>query len=335
MASAAGRRIVEMVWEDLKPTDRLARQLLNAVVADMALSGSTNSLIHLIAMARRLGIALGLDDFSAGENVPVLCNLQPSGKYLMEDFYYAGGMRALLAVIRDQLDLGCLTVTGRTLGEEIADAVPYDDEVIRPLDKPVYPAGGLVVLRGNLAPRGAVLKRAAADPKLMNHTGPAVVFENFKDMLARIDDPDLPVTADSVLVLRDAGPTGGPGMPEWGMIPIPKKLLKEGVRDMLRSRRAHERHQLRHLHPPGLPRASSAARWRSSVTATASASMSTPANLLPDESRDPPRRLDAAALLRARLWRLFVQHVLQADEGCDLDFLAKPGATPEPEARFS
>jgi dihydroxy-acid dehydratase len=343
MADLAGRRIVEMVWEDLRPSDVVSRaSVLNAVVADMALSGSTNSLIHLIAMARRFSIELGLDDFAAvAESVPVLCNLQPSGTYLMEDFFYAGGLQALLGVIREHLDLGCMTVTGRTLGEEIANAVPYDDDVIRPLINPVYPAGGLIVLRGNLAPRGAVLKRAAADPQLLRHTGPAVVFENFKDMLARIDDPDLPVTPDSVLVLRDAGPTGAPGMPEWGMLPIPRKLLGKGVRDMVRLSDA---------------RMSGTSYGTCILHVCPESRIGGPLALVRDGdliSLDADaRRLDLEVepkeLERRRAaWspppphyergygQLFLEHVLQADEGCDLDFLARAGSTPDPEARFS
>ncbi len=343
MADLAGRRIVDMVWEDLRPGDIVSRgSFLNAVVTDMALSGSTNSLIHLIAMARRFGIELSLDDFSAAaETVPVLCNLQPSGTYLMEDLFYAGGLRALLSVIREHLDLGCMTVTGRTLGEEIDDAVPYDADVIRPVSNPVYPAGGLVVLKGNLAPRGAVLKRAAADPGLLKHTGPAIVFENFKDMLARIDDPDLPVTADSVLVLRDAGPTGAPGMPEWGMLPIPKKLLAQGVRDMVRLSDA---------------RMSGTSYGTCVLHICPESRVGGPLALVRDgdlisldtDARQLELLVAADELERRRAaWvpppphyergygQLFIEHVLQADEGCDLDFLAKPGSTPDPEARFS
>jgi dihydroxy-acid dehydratase len=296
MADLAGRRIVEMVWEDLRPSDVVSRaSFLNAVVADMALSGSTNSLIHLIAMARRFSIELGLDDFAAvAESVPVLCNLQPSGTYLMEDFFYAGGLQALLGVIREHLDLGCMTVTGRTLGEEIANAVPYDDDVIRPLINPVYPAGGLIVLR-----------------------------------------------PDSVLVLRDAGPTGAPGMPEWGMLPIPKKLLGRGVRDMVRLSDA---------------RMSGTSYGTCILHVCPESRIGGPLALVRDGdliSLDADaRRLDLEVepkeLERRRAaWspppphyergygQLFLEHVLQADEGCDLDFLARAGSTPDPEARFS
>ncbi len=236
MASRVGRRIVEMVWEDLRPRDIMTRPaFLNAVLADMALSGSTNSLIHLIAMARRAEVPLDLDDFSAASEIlPVLCNLQPSGSFLMEHFFYAGGLPALLTRIAPHLDLSCRAVAGQSLGDALARAEVFNDDVIRPPDRPVYGTGGLVVLRGSLAPRGAVLKRAAVDPRLLQHEWPAVVFHSFDDMLARIDDPDLEVTADSVLVLQGSGPVGAPGMPEWGMIPIPQELLEQGVRDMVR-----------------------------------------------------------------------------------------------------
>src|SRR5271154_3506914 len=196
MASSAGRRIVEMVWEDLTPQRIVTpASLKNAVITDMALSGSTNSLIHLIAMARRLNLELSLDDFgAASDSVPVVCNLMPAGAYLMEDFHFAGGLRGLLSVIKDSLDTEAIVCTGRTLGEEIKDARVWNSDVIRPLDKPIYPSGALVVLKGSLAPRGGILKRSAASADLLTHTGPAVVFHNYADLKARIDDPDLPVT---------------------------------------------------------------------------------------------------------------------------------------------
>jgi dihydroxy-acid dehydratase len=339
MCSDAGRRIVEMVWEDLKPSDIITWPALrNAVVTDMAISGSTNSLIHLVAMARRLGHELSLADFEkASDSVPVICNLMPSGKYLMEDFYFAGGLRALLNVIRDHLDLTCMTVNGKTLGENIEGAEVYNDDVIRPLNRPVYGSGGLVVLHGNLAPRGAVLKRSATDAGLLDHTGPAVVFENRHDMLARIDDPDLGATPDSVLVLRDAGPIGAPGMPEWGMLPIPKRLLEQGVRDMVRisdARMSGTSYGTCVLHvcpesrvggPLALVRNGDMIR-------------------LDTDGRRLDLLVDEAELGRRRAaWtpppphygrgygELFSQHVTQADEGCDFDFLARQAPNPEPE----
>ena len=236
MASRSGRRIVDMVWEDLKPSDIMsAAAFENAITVDMAVGGSTNAIIHLVAMAGRAGVKLPLERFDAlSRSTPTLVNLKPSGKYLMEDFYYAGGLRALLRQIGDLLDLDCPTVNGRTLGENIADAEVFNDEVIRSRNNPLSPTGGTAVLRGNLAPDGAIIKPTAAEAHLHKHTGPAVVFENVDEMYAKIDDPDLEVTAESVLVLKNAGPLGGPGMPEWGQLPIPKKLLAEGVRDMVR-----------------------------------------------------------------------------------------------------
>jgi len=343
MASATGRRIVEMVWEDLRPRDVVSRaSFLNAVVTDMALSGSTNSLIHLIAMAGRLGLELSLDDFAAAADiVPVLCNLQPSGAYLMEDFYYAGGLPALLARIGEHLDLQCRTVTGRTLGEEIAGAEVYNDDVIRPVSNPVYAAGGLVVLRGNLAPRGAVLKRAAAGPQLLQHTGPAVVFANFKDMLARIDDPDLDVTPQSVLVLQDAGPTGAPGMPEWGMLPIPKKLLEQGVRDMVRisdARMSGTSYGTCVLHVCPESRVGGPLALVRTGDLICLDTEGRRLDLLVEEAELAARRaqwVQPPPHYGRGYGVLYAEHVLQADQGCDLDFLARPGETPDPEARFS
>ena len=236
MAVAAGRRIVDMVWEDTRPREILTTAAFeNAVTAAMALGGSTNAIIHLIAMAGRAGAALDLDRFDQlSRRTPFLANIRPSGKYLMEDFYYAGGLLALLAGLGELLHLDALTVNGRTLGENLAGAAVCNADVIASPDQPLGPEGGVAVLRGNLAPNGAVIKHTAMERRLLRHAGPAVVFRDYNDMDARIDDPDLPVTADSVLVLQNAGPLGGPGMPEWGMLPIPKKLLAQGVRDMVR-----------------------------------------------------------------------------------------------------
>ncbi|HXM31567.1 MAG TPA: L-arabinonate dehydratase [Xanthobacteraceae bacterium] len=236
LADACGRRIVDMVWEDLKPRDVLrAASFDNAVTAAMALGGSTNAIIHLVAMAGRAGVDLPLarfDDIS--RRTPLLANLRPSGKYLMEDFYYAGGLRALLSRIPDLLDTGCGTITGKTLAANIDGAKIHNEDVILPRNRPLKTEGGLAVLRGNLAPNGAVIKQSAMEERFLKHTGPAVVFRDYNDMAARIDDPKLDVSENSVLVLKNAGPLGGPGMPEWGMLPIPKKLLQKGVRDMVR-----------------------------------------------------------------------------------------------------
>jgi dihydroxy-acid dehydratase len=237
MAADCGRRAVDMVWEDLTPKKILDRAAFdNAITVAMAMGCSTNAIIHVVALARRAGVPITIDDFdAASRKVPVLANIRPSGdKYLMEDFYYAGGMRALLSRLGAHLQPQAMTVTGRTLGENIAGAAVFNDDVIRPLDNPVYAEGALAVLRGNLAPNGCVIKPSACAPHLLRHTGPALVFDDYPSMKAAVDDPDLDVTPDHVMVLRNAGPQGGPGMPEWGMLPIPTKLVKLGVRDMLR-----------------------------------------------------------------------------------------------------
>ena len=251
MATETGRRIVEMIREDLKPSDILSRASFeNALAVDMALAGSTNAVIHLIAMAGRAGIPLSLDDFDrVARGVPVLANIRPSGEYLMEDFFYAGGLPAFLSMLADRLDLSARTVSGRTHGDDIPGARVYNADVIRPLDKPISSALGLAVLRGNLAPDGAVMKPAAAEPRLWKHAGPALVFRDYDEMAATVDRDDLDVTPDHVLVLQNAGPVGGPGMPEWGMLPIPKKLLKV---DAARPRfSARVQPAVRRPHPPG------------------------------------------------------------------------------------
>lgn len=237
MAGAAGQRIVAMVLEDLRPSAVLTRASFeNSIKVAMAVGCSTNAIIHLIAEARRAGLDITLDDFEAASRIiPVLANIRPSGeRYLMEDFYYAGGLPALMSRLREHLDLNAKTVSGRTLGEDISEAQVWNDDIIRSLDNPVYHEGTLAVLRGNLAPDGCVMKPSACAEKFHKHRGQALVFDGMAEMKARIDDPDLDVDEDSVLVMRGGGPEGGPGMPEWGMLPIPQKLLKAGVRDMLR-----------------------------------------------------------------------------------------------------
>jgi dihydroxy-acid dehydratase len=237
MCSESGRRIVEMVWEDLTPARIQTRNAFeNAIVVAMAMGCSTNALIHLVAQARRAGCDITLDDFErASRKVPVIANVRPSGTtYLMEDFYYAGGLPALMSRLTDFLHLDALTVTGRSIGENIAGAQVYNDDVIRPLDKPIYAEGALAILKGNLSPNGCVIKPSACDPKFLKHTGPAIVFDDYESMKKAVDDLDLDITPDHVMILRNAGPQGGPGMPEWGMLPIPVKLLKMGVRDLLR-----------------------------------------------------------------------------------------------------
>ena len=339
MATLTGKRIVDMVWEDLKIRDVVdARAIDNAVTTVLALGGSTNAVVHLVAIARRAGVPLDLARFDElARRTPVLANIRPSGKYLMEDFFYAGGLRGLLSRLADLVDGRAPTVNGRTLGENVAQARVWNDEVILPRERPLVAGDGLAVLTGNLAPRGAVIKPPAMEARLHKHTGPAVVFASYDDMAARIDDPALPVTADSVIVLQGAGPQGGPGMPEWGQLPIPKKLLKEGVRDMVRISDA---------------RMSGTSYGACVLHVTPESHVGGPLALVRDGdlvSLDVPARrlellVDAAELARRRAaWQappprydrgfgaLYLKHVTQADEGCDFDFLADGPPTPEPE----
>jgi dihydroxy-acid dehydratase len=339
MAVAAGRRAVEMVWEDLKPRDVLTTAAFeNAVTATMALGGSTNAIIHLVAMAGRAGAQLDLDRFDAlSRRTPFIANIRPSGQFLMEDFYYAGGLRGALDRLRDLLHLECLTVSGRTLAETLDGASVFNDDVIASRERPIGPEGGVAVLRGNLAPDGAVIKHTAMDKRLLRHAGPAVVFKNYNDLEARLDDPALPVTADSVLVLQDAGPLGAPGMPEWGMLPIPKKLLAQGVRDMVRISDARM----------------SGTSYGACVLHVAPESfVGGPLALVHDgdiiELDVPGRKLEmrvgSEELSRRRAaWtpreppyprgfgRLYAHHVTQANRGCDFDFLEGTAPIGEPE----
>ncbi len=237
MATATGRMAVDAVWAERTPKSVLsAASFQNGLAVAMAMGCSTNAIIHLIAMSRRAGLDLTLDDFEAASQViPILANIRPVGsEYLMEDFFHAGGLRGLMAQMGDLIDASAMTVTGRTIGEEILGAKVWNDDVIRSRDNPVSTEPSLAVLYGNLSPDGCVIKPAAADPSLLRHSGPALVFDGMADLKAQIEDPDLEVSADTVLILRNAGPEGAPGMPEWGMLPIPSKLLKQGVRDMVR-----------------------------------------------------------------------------------------------------
>jgi dihydroxy-acid dehydratase len=343
MASQCGRRIVEMVWEDQKPLDILnAASFDNAVTAVLALGGSTNAIVHLIAMARRAGIALDLARFDAlARRTPVLANLRPSGKYLMEDFFYAGGLRALLLQLGELIDFTQTTCSGQSLGANVEGAKVYNDDVIRSRENALLPNGGLAILGGNLAPQGAVIKPSAMEPRFLRHQGAAVVFKDYQDLAARIDSPALAVSADSVIVLQSAGPQGAPGMPEWGQLPIPKKLLQQGVRDMLRISDA---------------RMSGTSYGACVLHVTPESHIGGPLALVQDGdliSLDvAARRLDLLVgddeLARRRaLWRapepkfsrgygqLYLKHVGQADTGCDFDFLAPEASGPsesgEPE----
>jgi dihydroxy-acid dehydratase len=304
----------------------------------MALGGSTNAIVHLVAMAGRAGIKLDLDRFDAmSRKIPLLANVRPSGKWLMEDFYYAGGLRALLAELTSHLSVGEKTVNGKTLGENIAGARSYERGVIASVDQPVQTAGGLAVLRGNLAPDGAVIKPTAADPKLLKHTGKAVVFEDYNDMAARIDAETLEVDPGSVLVLRNAGPLGGPGMPEWGMLPIPKKLLKQGVRDMVRISDARMSGTsygccVLHVAPESfIGGALALVRSGDLIELDVSAR-----RLDLKVSEDELARRRAAwhqppPKYQRGFGALFQNHISQANEGCDFRFLEGTAPTPEPE----
>jgi dihydroxy-acid dehydratase len=340
MSAECGRRIVGMVWDDLTPAKMLTRaNFHNGVACAMAMGCSTNAIIHLIAMSRRAGHALTLDDFDAmSRKVPVIANIRPSGDtYLMEDFFYAGGLPALLERIRVHLKTDALTVNGKTLGENIEGAQVFHDDVIRPLDKPIYAEGALAVLRGNLAPDGVVIKPSACAPHLLQHSGRAVVFDDYPSLKQAIDDPALDVTGDDILVLRNAGPQGGPGMPEWGMLPIPTKLLKQGVTDMLRLSDARMSGTsyggcLLHCSPEafvGGPLALVKTGDRISVDV--------PARRIHLHVSDeelarrraawtpPPRRYE-----RGYGW-MFSRHILQANEGCDFDFLETTFGAPVSE----
>lgn len=338
MASECGSRIVEMVWEDLKPSRFFtAASLANGVVAYMALGGSTNAAIHLIAIAGRAGLSLTLDqmDVTARE-VPVLANLFPSGDRLMEDFYFAGGMSALLQKLRSHLELDALTVTGRTLGENIDGAACEDDDVIRGLDRPVSPGAALAVLHGNLCPAGAVIKPSAASPALFAHRGPALVFESYQDLLNRIHAPELEVDTNTVLILRNGGPIGAPGMPEWGNLPIPKKLLQQGIRDMLRISDArmsgtHFGTCVLHVTPEAAVGGPLALVQSGDMIALDIAARTLNMEVSDGELARRRAAWTAPAQPYARGYtRLYIDHVTQADQGCDLDFLTGNAASPEP-----
>ena len=339
MATACGRRIVAMIGEDLKPSDILSRASFeNALVVQMALAGSTNAIIHLIAMAGRAGVDLDLDDFDrVAREVPVLANIRPSGAFLMEDFYYAGGLPALLAELGDRLDLSAMTVTGADLGAAIGNTGTYNSEVIRPLDSPVSDALGMAVLRGNLAPDGAVMKPSAAEPRLLKHSGPALVFKDYDEMDAAIDRDDLPVTPDHILVLQNAGPVGGPGMPEWGMLPIPRKLLKQGVRDMLRISDARMSGTsygacILHVAPEAYVGGPLAAVRNGDLI---SVDVDKRSLALEVRESEIARRLEEWQPPKREYPRgynqLFARHIQQADKGCDFDFLTGTEPIPEPD----
>ena len=332
MSSECGRRIVGMVLEGLTPDRIVTRDAVqNAAITAMATGCSTNAVVHLIAMARRAGVDFTLDDLDAlGRTTPLIANVRPSGKdYLMEDFFYAGGLRALMKQLEERLNTECLTVTGKTLGENLEGAEVYNDDVIRPLSNPVYHEGSLALLRGNLCPDGAVIKPAACDPKYYLHEGPALVFDSYPEMKAAIDDEDLEVTPDHVLVLRNAGPQGGPGMPEWGMLPIPKALIRQGHRDMLRISDARMSGTsygacVLHVAPESFVGGPLALLQTGDIVR-----LDVPnrrLDMLVDEAEIERRRAawspPEPRFQRGYGW-MFSKHVLQADKGCDFDYLER------------
>jgi dihydroxy-acid dehydratase len=344
MAAASGRRIVEMVWDDLTISRLLTHEAFqDAVATVLALGGSTNAAIHLIAMAGRCGVPLTLDDFDAiSRRVPVLANIRPSGAYLMEDFYYAGGLPALLsqlALVPGALHLERITATGRPLGDQLENAIVHNEDVIRSPDRPLAAEGGLAVLHGNLAPDGAVIKPIAADPALLKHTGPAVVFDSYRQMQQQINDPRLGITPDSVLVLRNAGPRGGPGMPEYGMLPIPDYLLAQGLRDMVRISDARMSGTsygacVLHVAPESFVGGPLALVRTGDLITLDVAARSLRLETSDDELarrraawQPPPPRFERG------YGALYSEHVTQADQGCDFGFLARPGRNPEPDPR--
>ena len=340
MASGSGRRIVEMVWEDLKINDICTMQAYeNACMALMAFGGSTNAFVHLIAMARRSGVQLKQDIYdSVSQRVPMILNLRPSGKYLAEDWYYAGGCAAALNVIGGQLNLDASTVNGQTLGENISDGEVINNDVIRPLDNPVYPEGGTVVLYGNIAPDGAVMKVAACDSRLLSHKGPALVFDSYDEMAGQIDREDLDVTEDHVLVLRNAGPKGGPGMPEWGMLPIPQKLLKQGVRDMLRVTDARMSGTsygacVLHVAPESYVGGPLALVKTGDIIEIDVAERKIAVDISEEEMTRRRQTWSPPPEKYVRSYtKMYIEHVTQANDGCDFDFLEySDKGVPEPE----
>ena len=340
LASESGRRIVEMVWENLTPQQIATRPAWeNAIAVAMAMGCSTNAIIHLIAMARRAGQDIGLEDFERySRRVPVIGNVRPSGnQYLMEDFFYAGGIRALMQNIREHLHLDVMTVTGRTLGENIEGARVFNEDVIRPTANPIYGEGSLAVLHGNLAPDGCVIKPAAMDQRFLKHSGPAVVFDDYPSMKKAVEDESWDITAEHVMVLRNAGPQGGPGMPEWGMLPMPKKLLKEGHRDMLRMSDARMSGTsygacVLHVSPESFVGGPLALLQNGDIV-----TLDVDARSIRMEVSDEElaRRRAAWTPPQPRYERgygwMFSQHIQQASEGCDFDFLRTEFGAPVPE----
>jgi dihydroxy-acid dehydratase len=339
MCAAAGRRIVDMVWEDLT-LDRILTPAAfdNAIKVHMALGGSTNAIIHVVAMARRAGLKLDMQRFDEiSRDIPVIANIRPSGKYLMEDFFYAGGLPAMMVALKERLDLSCLTVTGQNIGDNIEGAEIYLPDVIHTLADPLYGEGATAVLTGNLAPRGCVMKPAAAEKRFLKHRGKAIAFEDYNHMAREVERDDLDVTPDHVLVLKNAGPKGGPGMPEWGMLPIPKKLVKAGVRDMVRisdGRMSGTSYGacILHVSPESYVGGPLAFVETGDEIEVDVAARSIHLAVSEEELNRRRAAWQAPAPRYARGYgAMFSQHIGQADEGCDFDFLQGTAPTAEPE----
>lgn len=339
LAAEAGRLAVNNAWEGPKPKELATRQSFeNAIAVDMAIGGSTNAIVHLLAVAGRAGVNLSLNDFDEiSRKTPLITDLRPAGRFLMEDFYFAGGLTAVLKTMQPILHMDHPTVNGMTLGQNVMNAKVHNNEVIRPLDDPISKDGGTTVLGGNLAPNGAVIKHSAADSALLKHSGPAIVFDNYRELSEKIDDPNLPVTKDSVLVLRNAGPVGAPGMPEWGMLPIPKKLLKEGVRDMVRVSDARMSGTsygtcVLHVTPESAVGGPLAIVEDGDVISLDVESRTINLDLPEEEIVKRTKDLPERKSLHARGYtKLYLDHVTQADKGCDFDFLEGDEKSPEPE----
>jgi L-arabonate dehydrase len=330
LAHMAGRRVVEMVHEDMKLSKILTKHAFeNAIRVNGAIGGSTNAVIHLMAIAGRIGVDLSLEDWDRlGKDVPTIVDLMPSGRFLMEDFYYAGGLPAVIRRLGEKglLHKDALTANGRTIWENSQDAACWNEEVIRPIDKPLTKSGGIAVLRGNLAPRGAVLKPSAATPELLVHKGRAIVFESIEDFKAKIDDPDLDIDENSIMVLKNCGPKGYPGMAEVGNMPLPPKVLKKGIKDMVRisdARMSGTAYGTVVLHT--VPEAADGGPFAIVQTGDI-IELDVPnrrLNLLVDDGEIKRRLKDwkPMPLPSGGYKRLYVEHVMQADQGCDLDFL--------------
>lgn len=329
IAEQSGRRIVEMVWEDLRPTRIMTREAMeNAITVTMAIGGSTNAVVHLLALAGRLGLPLTLDDFHRiSARTPFLVNVKPSGQYLMEEFFHAGGVPAVMREILPLLHGDALTVTGRTLAGNVATAPCHNRDVIRTREQPLCAEGGTLVLYGNLAPSGAVIKHTAASPHLLEHRGPALVFENHDAMIPELERDDLPVDENTVIVLRNGGPKGGPGFPEWGHIPMPKRLLQRGVMDMVRISDARMSGTsfgtvVLHIAPESAVGGPLAAVRTGDIIVLSASRRRIDVEL---DAAELARRLSSFVPPPAHYTRgygkMFLDHVTQANEGCDFDFL--------------